>query len=53
MNIWWIIGIIVLVLGMILSNILLLKHSAGNKFGSSLTDANRKTEQENEDSATD
>ncbi len=52
MSTWAVIGIIVLVMAVIVSNIMLLKKSANSKFSSSLTDANKvkKYEDEDEDS---
>ncbi|MCV2883773.1 DUF2897 family protein [Aestuariibacter sp. AA17] len=42
MSTWAIVGIIVLVLGIIVSNIMLIKRSANTKFGSKITEANKK-----------
>ncbi|WP_100658317.1 DUF2897 family protein [Alteromonas flava] len=41
MNLWWVVLIIVIVLAVILSNIMLLKHSAKMPFKSSLSEANK------------
>lgn len=49
MSTWTIIGIIVLVLGVIISNIMLVKHSANTKFGSSLTEANKQQKKDEAD----
>lgn len=42
MSTWAIVGIIVLVLAIIASNLLLLKHSANSKFSSHLSEANKR-----------
>lgn len=49
MSTWAIVGIIALVLGIIISNIMLVKHSANTKFGSSLTEANRQKQEKDKD----
>lgn len=42
MSTWLLVGIIVFVIGFILSNIMLLKKSANHSFSSSLSEANQK-----------
>lgn len=49
MSLWAVIGIIVLVLAVIISNIMLLKKSANSPFSSKLTDANKAKDSDDDD----
>ena len=52
MSIWWVIGIIVLVLGLIISNLLLLKQTANMKLPK-INDAEQKYDRYDEDDEND